>query len=490
MHRSIFRRHRRLFSAVAVGAVGAVVATALVGLTPAGAADAGTLLSQGKNATASSTENPDYTRASAAFDGNLTTTRWSSDRSDDQWLEVDLGAPATVTSVVLRWEDAYASSYRLEVSDDGVTWKPGYATTNGAGGVETDPVPGVTGRYVKFTGVKRATGYGYSLWEMQVYGTAAGTAGSSMPGMSMSSSPPAHGPNLDPGESITVNSGTVVPSTYVPPPGEPTHHEFQANCSVTNSHPDDPIVFPSQPGASHSHTFLGNSGVTAYSTTGSLTAGSTNCTVPTDKSGYWFPTMYNGDAVVLPTGPQVIYYKSGVADYTSVRAFPRGLRFVVGDMHATESQFQQSPGAINGWECGDSNYNWDFPTTCAPGSELNIRYQAPSCWDGIHLDVPDHRSHMAYPVDGHCTTDHPVAVPMLEFKTAFPVSGEMSKVRLASGRGYSWHYDFFAAWDAPVLNALVKHCIDGGLQCNPRGFDQYKPDRGYALDENYQPLVF
>ena len=67
---------------------------------------------------------------------------------------------------------------------------------------------------------------------------------------------------------------------------------------------------------------------------------------------------------------------------------------------------------------------------------------------------------------------------MLEFKIAFPVSGDMSGVHLASGRGYSWHYDFFNAWDPPTLAALVTHCINGGLQCDPRGFDLYKPDRG------------
>jgi hypothetical protein len=51
----------------------------------------------------------------------------------------------------------------------------------------------------------------------------------------------------------------------------------------------------------------------------------------------------------------------------------------------------------------------------------------------------------------------------------------MSKVRLASGRGYSFHYDFINAWDPATLAALVKHCINGGLQCNARGFDEFHP---------------
>jgi hypothetical protein len=93
---------------------------------------------------------------------------------------------------------------------------------------------------------------------------------------------------------------------------------------------------------------------------------------------------------------------------------------------------------------------------------------------------------MMYPVDGHCTADHPVALPMLEFKISFPVSGDLSQAKLASGRGYSWHYDFFNAWDPPALKALVVHCINGGLQCDPRGYDQYKPNRGAALTPNFE----
>ena len=139
------------------------------------------------------------------------------------------------------------------------------------------------------------------------------------------------------------------------------------------------------------------------------------------------PTLLNGDTAVQPVGRQVIYYKSGVIDYRSVRPFPPGLRYLVGSPNATHDEFRNNPGAVEGWECGDSSFNWDFPANCPAGTQLNIRMQAPSCWDGIHLDTPDHKSHMAYPVLGICPNDHPVAVPMIEFKMAFPVSGNMAQ---------------------------------------------------------------
>lgn len=69
---------------------------------------------------------------------------------------------------------------------------------------------------------------------------------------------------------------------------------------------------------------------------------------------------------------------------------------------------------------------------------------------------------------------------------AFPVNGDLTDVELASGEGYSFHYDFFNAWDEPTLKALVDHCVVGGLQCDARGYDETKPDQGAVLDENYE----
>lgn len=434
----------------------------VVSAHPVNAVD--TLLSQGKPATASSIQSSGFP-ASAAFDGDVNNSRWSSAASDPQWIRVDLGATATITQVILNWEAAYGRAFQIQTSADGNSWTSVYSTTTGSGGTQTLSVNG-SGRYVRMYGTVRGTGHGYSLWEFQVFG-------------STGSTPP---PSPQPGYVLANPPVTAVPSTYNPP--HRYFHEFQANCTVTRDLPDDPIVFPGLPGASHMHTFMGNTTTNANSTIQSLQAGGTSCRVPKDKSGYWMPTMYNGNQVVTPVGHQVIYYKTGVNDYTSVRPWPVGLRFVVGSPSATAAQFLA--GSVEGWECGESFKNADFPAYCPPGSLANVRYQSPSCWDGIYLDTPDHKSHMAYPVNLVCPTSHPVAVPMVEFKMAFPVSGDMSQVRLSSGRGYSFHYDFYNAWDPPVLARMVTHCIVGGLQCNARGYDQFHPEAGAALNENYE----
>ncbi|GAA1870870.1 discoidin domain-containing protein [Myceligenerans crystallogenes] len=143
-------------------------------LTPAGPAQAAPeLLSQGRPAVASSEENPDYTPARNAVDGDPG-TRWSSQFGDPQWLRVDLGQVVTLDRVELAWEAAYSSSYTIQASDDGTTWRTLAETTTGDGGSDVVPLQG-TGRYVRLHSTKRATGYGVSLWELRVFGTPGGT---------------------------------------------------------------------------------------------------------------------------------------------------------------------------------------------------------------------------------------------------------------------------------------------------------------------------
>ncbi|MGW4906393.1 discoidin domain-containing protein [Streptomyces sp. NPDC004270] len=155
---------------VALAAMAALLALPTVHAPAAQAADAP--LSQGKTATASSEENGG-TVAANAVDGN-TGTRWSSAFTDDQWLQVDLGATATVSQVVLNWETAYGKDYKVQISANGSSWTDLTSVTGGDGGTDTLAVSG-QGRYVRMQGVHRATQYGYSLWEFQVFGTTTGT---------------------------------------------------------------------------------------------------------------------------------------------------------------------------------------------------------------------------------------------------------------------------------------------------------------------------
>lgn len=252
-----------------------------------------------------------------------------------------------------------------------------------------------------------------------------------------------------------------------PPPAQ--YQEIHADCTVNHRLSDDPIVFPGQPGASHNHTFIGNPTTDANSTPASLVGGATSCQDPLDASGYWFPTLLQNGVPLVPDKP-TIYYKSGVKDYRTVQPFPAGFKLLVGDAH------NMIPANFTGnWKCPGFT-GTDFPASCPSGSSLVARLKAPSCWDGVHLDSADHKSYMAFPVNGVCPAAFPVPLPMLEAKIPYPLNnGNTSGLALASGPGYTFHYDFMNGWNPARQAYLVDYCIHGGRQCNGYGVDTKNP---------------
>ncbi|WP_343073430.1 galactose-binding domain-containing protein [Pyxidicoccus fallax] len=130
-----------------------------------------TNLALGRNVVASSNE---FGSANDAVDGNPT-TRWSSRNDtaspDTESITVDLGDVYSIKRVRLSWEAAYGRQYVVETSVDGATnWRSLSTQTAGDGGVDDLTNLSGVGRFVRMRGVQRATGYGYSLWEFEVYG--------------------------------------------------------------------------------------------------------------------------------------------------------------------------------------------------------------------------------------------------------------------------------------------------------------------------------
>ncbi|WP_425281129.1 cellulase family glycosylhydrolase [Paenibacillus jilunlii] len=139
----------------------------LTGMVPPMEASAATNIAANKTATASSSEDSTKTQ-DRAVDGNAS-TRWSSNYSDPQWISVDLGSPNNVSGVKLNWEVAYAKAYQIQVSADNSNWTTVYSTTTGDGGIDHISFAATNARYVRMYGTQRATEYGYSLWDFEVY---------------------------------------------------------------------------------------------------------------------------------------------------------------------------------------------------------------------------------------------------------------------------------------------------------------------------------
>ncbi|WP_110514317.1 discoidin domain-containing protein [Herpetosiphon llansteffanensis] len=140
----------------------------LLGLPRSIQAQTGVNLALGRPALASSIEGTGF-EASKAVDSNAA-TRWASAETSVEWLRIDLGATYTLNRVLLKWEAAYAKAYRVEVSTNATNWTTIYSTTTGDGNSDDLNVSG-SGRYLRVYATTRGTPWGYSLWELEVYGT-------------------------------------------------------------------------------------------------------------------------------------------------------------------------------------------------------------------------------------------------------------------------------------------------------------------------------
>jgi hypothetical protein len=134
-------------------------------------------------ATASSEQNAGYFAAAKAVDFR-SDTRWSSQpgQAGPQWLQLDFGQRRFVSSLNINWETAFAPSYEVQASDNGVNWAVLRKLTNTQSGPQVVASLDATARYLRIVATT-LSGYGnVSIIELTAFGDAApscnGTAAS------------------------------------------------------------------------------------------------------------------------------------------------------------------------------------------------------------------------------------------------------------------------------------------------------------------------
>jgi hypothetical protein len=211
---------------------------------------------------------------------------------------------------------------------------------------------------------------------------------------------------------------------------------FVVTCKLSHELPDDPILYPAKPGASHLHSFFGNRSTKATSSPSSMGNSASSCDDPLDRAAYWVPS---------PTSDLLrAYYDAGDADPATVSAFPSGLMGIAG------SRELMQPGVgVAAFRCGQlgdgpDTAGWDpVPPTC-DGNQPIVRFTFGQCLSAStgRLDV--------------CK------------------SGETPRyVRLRlllewQGANHSLgpHADFWNFWDEARLEELVAVCIRGERSSN------------------------
>ena len=297
-------------------------------------------------------------------------------------------------------------------------------------------------------------------------------------------------------------SATSASATNAGTPGNP---QFKVTCYGIKTAPDDPIVFPGMPGKSHMHSFFGAKNISADSTPTSLLsqpASQCGSNYTMDRSAYWVPTLYkNGQPVFTTDGStQLRAYYDSSDGHPVDQPFPQGLKMIAGDMMATNAIWPatQDGYPVDWYKCVKTNDTGSqrsasgddlakFPT-CNSDESMVLVITFPDCWDGMHLDSADHKSHMAYAAGPNaqgrtvCDSAHPVKLPRLtEEVWYYGVNGAASDFSYATmknaagqpvGSSYSLHADVMSAWDPTAFAGLTYACIDKAKDCSGLEYGQ------------------
>eukprot|EP00026_Physarum_polycephalum_P011481 Phypoly_transcript_11711.p1 GENE.Phypoly_transcript_11711~~Phypoly_transcript_11711.p1 ORF type:complete len:289 (+),score=38.01 Phypoly_transcript_11711:243-1109(+) len=245
-------------------------------------------------------------------------------------------------------------------------------------------------------------------------------------------------------------------------------------------------------------------------------ATATTCNKALDHSNYWVPQLYHYDpttsqySMVKFTG-SAHYYQKRACNYApgltqcdkSVvpLAFPYGFRMLAGNPYRrTQNESDPADRAIDimcMWSSGSFEAP-GFPTR--PCDQIRAQVYFPSCWDGVHIDSPDHQSHVAYPAIGDynggvCPQSHPVALFSLFYEFFFDTGAFGSDITHfafanADPTAYGLHGDFIMGWtNRTLLQTAHADCITasdcptlGNQPANPQTLITPPPDENVGLN--------
>jgi hypothetical protein len=499
------RRRRLPRPAVLIGAATAVavgVPTALFLVPAASAADIPT----GAIRAASYAAQSGVQQENSSDAGGGKSVGWLSNGDWMRFDDVDLGA-AGASSTALRYSAAYhdrtgSVELRLDSQAGPLLADVPVTATNGWGDWRTATVDNQTpgGKHSVFLVVKSAQKMDFVNlnWFTLSGATAAPTAPTTAPPTTVPTTVPATDPTTAPTSSAPPSQAgwiDVDPARWKkqldafdalkeqsPRPNVGVHSEFNAFCHFSHALPDDPIVFHGMPGASHMHSIEGNESLDANSTPEDMVKfTASSCEPAADHSAYWVPELEVKDdqgTVTKRIQPNsfIVYYgnNTGIKDLSVTKPVPFGLRMLAGDPKSTRptpagayGQFYCTLGDLGGVS---RTKDGNFPI-CAkdPGNADNpgtyhFFLTFPQCWDGKHLDSPNHRDHMASANGGTCPASHPIQIPQIAFSISYPTFGQEG-MALASGVASSMHGDVLEAWDDDAMNKRTKYCAIPAIEC-------------------------
>ncbi|KAF2140807.1 uncharacterized protein K452DRAFT_319126 [Aplosporella prunicola CBS 121167] len=276
----------------------------------------------------------------------------------------------------------------------------------------------------------------------------------------------------------------------------------------------DPIVNPGRV-SYHSHVVSGGNDFN-FSTTyeDALNSPCSSCAIKEDPSIYWAPKLYfhaaNGSFISVPLegddsvgnmgGMLVRYSFNSGPSKDKIEPFPEGFRMLAGNPFKRVNTRDFTSAAV-GHTClgpNEEHYSGFPPVKCPGGIRTEVTF--PNCWNGA-ADVPDHQSHVSYPVNGTylngpCPAGYEHRLPTVAMAIIYRTdvfNGEWDEVNgqpfvLAPGdpTGYGMHGDFINGWNIPALQDTISACTTPGADCPPSTLTRYTPGEQQMCKIPYQ----
>jgi hypothetical protein len=123
------------------------------------------------------------------------------------------------------------------------------------------------------------------------------------------------------------------------------------------------------------------------------------------------------------------------------------------------------------------------PSICPLGAVLHISYGGPTCWDGYHVDSPDHRAHVGYGIrptasgflgNQRCPATLPYPIPQMGIQNFYTIDAafQAQKWRFSIDEmvdglpaGIGAHMDYFWAWSPAASDLWFSHCVHPHNSC-------------------------
>ncbi len=271
--------------------------------------------------------------------------------------------------------------------------------------------------------------------------------------------------------------------------------QFRVACEFSHFAYDDPLVFPGQPGASHLHTFFGNTDTNAFSTADSIlnTGGATCNGQELNRTAYWVPALFDSSGNVRIPERLVVYYKGEGLANGKAEPYPTGAAMIAKvDLNTVDNGRGGAMGKFsfncsdnyssNGGEsantmvgCDGSKFQKEYGAS-DPHVVLEMNVKFPQCWNGKD---PSNPANYAAPTEGgwyysNCTGEFNRTLTNLEYFVDYPVEqGEntadwflssdvdaTSKALKPGPRGASNHADWMSGWHGATNKLWIDNCVN------------------------------